>query len=69
MSVTFGIKEPREIVIAGDKRATSVNDKVRSDDINKLTIVNECVCFAAQEMQPLNAQSKSVLKRLETPHP
>lgn len=47
MSVIFGIKKPREIIIAGDKRATSVNDKVQSDYMNKLTIVNECVCFAS----------------------
>ncbi len=47
MSVIFGIKEPGEVIIAGDKRATSVNDKVKSDDMNKLTIVNECVCFAS----------------------
>lgn len=46
MSVIFGIKEAGEIIIVGDKRATSMNHEAQFDDMNKLTVVNECVCFA-----------------------
>lgn len=43
--LSVGIKRtPRNCYCRG--QAGNECDKVRSDDINKLIIVNECVCFA-----------------------
>lgn len=45
MSVIFGIKNPEEIIIAGDKKITYINDEPIPDDFKKLTVINECVSF------------------------
>ena len=36
MSVIFGIKENNRIIIAGDKRGSSIDGKTLSDDLDKV---------------------------------
>lgn len=46
MSVIFGIKENDKIIIAGDKRGSDINGKIISDDIQKITVINNKLCIA-----------------------
>ena len=40
MSVIFGIKENNRIIIAGDKRGSSIDGKTLSDDLDKVLMIN-----------------------------
>lgn len=46
MSVIFGIREDDKIIVAGDKRGTSTHGDFLSDDLNKVTAINDKLCFA-----------------------
>ena len=41
MSVIFGIKENNRIIIAGDKRGSSIDGKTLSDDLDKVLMIND----------------------------
>lgn len=47
MSVIFGIKENNRIIIAGDKRGSSIDGKTLSDDLDKVVAVNDHLAFAS----------------------
>jgi len=47
MSVIFGIKEDNRIIIAGDKRGSSVDGKMLSDDLDKVIAVNDHLAFSS----------------------
>lgn len=47
MSVIFGIKEHNRIIIAGDKRGSTIDGKTLSDDVEKVLVVNEHLAFAS----------------------
>ena len=47
MSVIFGIKENSRIIIAGDKRGSSVDGKTISDDLDKVLVINDHLAFAS----------------------
>lgn len=47
MSVIFGIKEKNRIIIAGDKRGSTIDGKTLSDDVEKVHTVNEHLAFAS----------------------
>lgn len=47
MSVIFGIKEEKEIIITGDKRGTNILNGLHSDDTDKITVINEHLAFAS----------------------
>lgn len=51
MSVIFGIKDPdnnpTQIIICGDKRATSVSGEFINDDLQKVTVINDKLAFAS----------------------
>lgn len=46
MSVIFGIREDDKIIVAGDKRGTNTHGDFLSDDLNKVTAINDKLCFA-----------------------
>jgi len=46
VSVIFGIREKNSVIIAADKRGTSISGGLLSDTINKVTMVNNHVAFA-----------------------
>lgn len=47
MSVIFGIKESGRIIIAGDKRGSSIDGKTLSDNLDKILVVNNHLAFAS----------------------
>lgn len=47
MSVIFGIKESGRIIIAGDKRGSSIDGKILSDNLDKILVVNNHLAFAS----------------------
>ena len=47
MSVIFGIKESGCIIIAGDKRGSSIDGKILSDNLDKILVVNNHLAFAS----------------------
>lgn len=47
MSVIFGIKEDSHIIIAGDKRGSSIDGGMLSDDLDKVIMVNEHLGFSS----------------------
>lgn len=46
MSVILGIVEGNEVIIAGDKRGSTKNGELISDDIEKVILVNDHLAFA-----------------------
>jgi len=46
MSVIFGIKEEKMIILAGDTRTSSINNITLSDDCQKVMPINEQLCIA-----------------------
>lgn len=53
MSVIFGIKENNRIIIAGDKRGSSIDGKTLSDDLDKVLMINDHLAFQVQVTQLL----------------
>ena len=47
MSVIFGIKENNRIIIAGDKRGSSIDGKTLSDDLDKVLMINDHLAFSS----------------------
>lgn len=47
MSVIFGIKEKKEIIIAGDKRICDISGKFISDEKQKVIAINAHLCIAS----------------------
>ena len=47
MSVIFGIKENNRIIIAGDKRGSSIDGKTLSDDLDKVVMINSHLAFSS----------------------
>lgn len=47
MSVIFGIDEPNQIVICGDKRASTKEGQYISDELQKVTTVNKHLAFVS----------------------
>ena len=62
MSVIFGIKENNRIIIAGDKRGSSIDGKTLSDDLDKVLMINDHLAFSsAGNVSILQKRLKSVL--------
>lgn len=53
MSVIFGIKENNRIIIAGDKRGSSIDGKTLSDDLDKVLMINDHLAFSSAGTQLL----------------
>lgn len=47
MTVILGIRTERNVFLAGDKRATSVNDRFVDDEMNKVAVINDHLAFAS----------------------
>ena len=47
MSVIFGIDEPNQIIICGDKRASSKEGQFINDELQKVTVVNTHLAFVS----------------------
>lgn len=47
MSVIFGIKENNRIIIAGDKRGSSLDGKTLSDNLDKVLMINDHLAFSS----------------------
>lgn len=47
MSVIFGIKEKKQIIIAGDKRGVSPDGKILTDNLDKVSVVNSQLAFSS----------------------
>lgn len=46
MSVIFGIIEENRVILAGDTRTSTINNKVLSDECQKILPINEYSCIA-----------------------
>lgn len=64
MSVIFGIKENGRIIIAGDKRGSSVDGKLLSDDLNKVIKVNDHLAFSSAGNSAIETVISIDLKRI-----
>lgn len=47
MSVIFGIKEKDCIIIAADKRGTNINGNLITDDMKKISVINDQLAFSS----------------------
>lgn len=54
MSVIFGIKENNRIIIAGDKRGSSIDGKTLSDDLDKVLMINSFIPYFLQSYEQRN---------------
>lgn len=47
MSVIFGIQEDCQVIIAGDKRGSTVKGEFLTDDLDKVLVINEHLAFSS----------------------
>lgn len=65
MSVIFGIKENNRIIIAGDKRGSSVDGKMLSDNLDKVLMINSHLAFSSAGNAAIETAISMDIKKAE----